>query len=82
MLYPYYIIFMFWKAPDALGLVPAKPLEVEPSRVVPFRDLVVPKYYKIAGYNRVDVEEAMKNYVTPGLARPLRTGAEVNYLIV
>ncbi|CAK8672316.1 unnamed protein product [Clavelina lepadiformis] len=63
-------------APDALGEVPVELAKVNPKRYVPFVDLVVPRYYELAGYKRHDVSEAFHNYVPPGLARPLRTGAE------
>ena len=66
-----------YQAPDALGEVPLKDIEVYTPRHVPFHELVVPKYYQIAGYEKHDVAQALKSYVPPNLARPLRSGAEV-----
>uniref|UniRef100_F6W5C2 Abnormal spindle-like microcephaly-associated protein ASH domain-containing protein n=1 Tax=Ciona intestinalis TaxID=7719 RepID=F6W5C2_CIOIN len=63
-------------APDALGEVPIDQTEVAAKRNIPFHDLVVPRYYELAGYKRHNVDDALNNYVSPGLARQLRTGAE------
>ncbi|XP_078487466.1 cilia- and flagella-associated protein 221-like [Ciona intestinalis] len=63
-------------APDALGEVPIDQTEVAAKRNIPFHDLVVPRYYELAGYKRHNVDDALNNYVPPGLARQLRTGAE------
>lgn len=75
------LFLLLFKAPDALGEVPLKTTEVLPVRHVPYHELVVPKYYEISGYINHDVGSAMKGYVPPGLAKPLRNGADVSSVI-
>jgi len=71
-------IILSFQAPDALGEVPAATSDVAVKRFVPYHDLVVPRYYELAGYSPHDVYECLHSYVSPALARPLRTGAEVS----
>jgi len=63
-------------APDAIGVVPTEPIDIVTKRLVPFHNLVVPKYYETAWYSQSDMHDALKEYVPPTLARKLRTGAE------
>ncbi|KAK2149919.1 hypothetical protein LSH36_431g01010 [Paralvinella palmiformis] len=63
-------------AVDALGSVPYKPTQVLVNKKVPYHSLKVPQQYQLMGYEPHGVHEASLHYVSPGLARPLRTGAE------
>lgn len=63
-------------APDALGSVPFKPMEVVVKRKVPYFGLKVPQQYKLNGYKSYNVQEASSGYVPIKLPKPLRTGAE------
>ena len=68
---------IIFQAPDALGSVPFKPMEVVVKRKVPYFGLKVPQQYKLSGYKSVNVQEASSGYVPIKLPKPLRTGAEV-----
>ncbi|KAK3588715.1 hypothetical protein CHS0354_026034 [Potamilus streckersoni] len=63
-------------APDALGTVPFKPLEVVVKRKVPYFNLKVPQQYKLMEYRPQSVHNASSGYVPVKSLRPLRIGAE------
>lgn len=63
-------------APDALGSVPFKPMEVVVKRKVPYFGLKVPHQYKLNTYKPYNVQDASSGYVPIKLPKPLRTGAE------
>ncbi|XP_078572039.1 cilia- and flagella-associated protein 221-like [Branchiostoma floridae x Branchiostoma japonicum] len=69
-------------APDALGPVPAKNDDVFVKRKVPYFSLKVPKQYDLMGYSQHGVHDSSRGYVTPRLARPLRTGAEDEIIVL
>ncbi|XP_069791351.1 cilia- and flagella-associated protein 221 isoform X3 [Narcine bancroftii] len=82
--FPYYIS-PDWSdelAPDALGSVPVKPLEVTINRVVPYFNLKAFRHYKLMDYEPYSSQYASSSYVPLTLARPLRTGAEDEFILL
>uniref|UniRef100_A0A8B9B940 Cilia and flagella associated protein 221 n=1 Tax=Anser brachyrhynchus TaxID=132585 RepID=A0A8B9B940_9AVES len=62
--------------PDALGLVPIKPVDVKIRRALPFYDLKVPRHFSITGYQPFCTHHAATSYKPRKLCRPLRQGAQ------
>ncbi|XP_021464399.1 cilia- and flagella-associated protein 221 [Oncorhynchus mykiss] len=63
-------------APNALGAVPVRPIEVLVKRHTPFFNLKVPQHYKLMGYQPVSAFEAAASYIPPTQPRTLCTGAQ------
>lgn len=63
-------------ATDTLGEVESGGTLIEVKKVIPFHNLKVPKQYNVCGYKFSDVHDASRSYVSPALARSLRSGAE------
>ncbi|KAM6174680.1 cilia- and flagella-associated protein 221 [Erethizon dorsatum] len=63
-------------APDGLGLVPIKPLDVQIKQSYSFFNLQVPQLYKIKGYQPFSVHESSTSYKCQKLTRTLKQGAE------
>ncbi|XP_005397717.1 PREDICTED: cilia- and flagella-associated protein 221 [Chinchilla lanigera] len=63
-------------APDGLGLVPIKPLDVQIKQSYSFFNLKVPQLYKIKGYQPFSVHASSTSYKSQKLARTLKQGAE------
>lgn len=63
-------------ATDELGAVESPSTTIKIKTDVPFHNLKVPRQYEICGYHHSNVHDASRYYVSPTLARPLRTGAE------
>ncbi|XP_039265844.2 cilia- and flagella-associated protein 221-like isoform X2 [Styela clava] len=63
-------------ATDTLGETETSGTPIEVIKGTPFHNLKVPKQYDICGYLFSDVNDASRSYVSPVLARPLRSGAE------
>nr|XP_023416817.1 cilia- and flagella-associated protein 221 [Cavia porcellus] len=63
-------------APDGLGLVPIKPLDVQIKQSYSFFNLQVPQLYKIKRYQPFSVHKSSTSYKSQKLARPLKQGAE------
>ncbi|XP_076008549.1 cilia- and flagella-associated protein 221 [Genypterus blacodes] len=58
-----------------LAPLPVDPIDATVEQHVPFFKLKVPQHYKRMGYQSVSVWDAFNCYISPALARPLRTGA-------
>ncbi|CAB1327914.1 unnamed protein product, partial [Coregonus sp. 'balchen'] len=63
-------------APNALGAVPVRPIEVLVKPHTPFFNLKVPQHYKLMGYQPVSAFEAAASYIPPTQPRTLCTGAQ------
>ncbi|XP_023565452.1 cilia- and flagella-associated protein 221 [Octodon degus] len=63
-------------APDGIGLVPIKPLDVQIKQSYSFFNLKVPQLYKIKGYQPFSIHESSTSYKSQKLRRPLKQGAE------
>ncbi|KFW08933.1 Primary ciliary dyskinesia protein 1, partial [Eurypyga helias] len=63
-------------APDALGLVPVKPIDVTVRHFLPFYDLKVPQRFSIMNYQPFCTHHAATSYKPRKLSRPLRQGAQ------
>lgn len=62
-------------AADALGQVELVPTTVVVKEKVPYFNLKVPQMYRLSGYSQHSIHTACSGYVPPRLAKPLRTGA-------
>ncbi|XP_032880493.1 cilia- and flagella-associated protein 221 [Amblyraja radiata] len=82
--------FPFYVSPDwsdelaanALGSVPVKPSEVRINRVVPYFNLKAFHHSQIMNYVSYSAQYTSLRYVPLTLARPLRTGAEDECIII
>ncbi|XP_043929614.1 cilia- and flagella-associated protein 221-like [Protopterus annectens] len=63
-------------APNSLGPVPVKPLEVSIKMPSRFYNLKVPQHYKLMGYSPLSAYDSSTRYIPQNLARPLKKGAE------
>ncbi|XP_036396630.1 cilia- and flagella-associated protein 221 [Megalops cyprinoides] len=63
-------------APQALGPVAVRPVQVQIKSHIPFFKLKVPQHWRLMGYQHVSAFEALGGFAPRTLARPLRTGAE------
>ncbi|XP_012662330.1 cilia- and flagella-associated protein 221 [Otolemur garnettii] len=63
-------------APDSLGPVPIKALDVQIKQSYSFFNLQVPKQYIIKRYRSFSAHRSSKSYIPQKLARALRQGAE------
>ncbi|XP_074857389.1 cilia- and flagella-associated protein 221 isoform X2 [Carettochelys insculpta] len=63
-------------APDGLGPVPIKPVDVKVKHVHPFYDLKVPQHFRIMGYQPFCTHHASTSYKPQKLSRPLKQGAQ------
>ncbi|XP_026708582.1 cilia- and flagella-associated protein 221 [Athene cunicularia] len=63
-------------APDALGLVPIKSVDVKVRHILPFYDLKVPQHSSIMKYQPFCTHYAATSYKPRKLSRPLRQGAQ------
>ncbi|XP_077635740.1 cilia- and flagella-associated protein 221 isoform X1 [Crocuta crocuta] len=63
-------------APDGLGPVPIKSLEIQIKQNYYFFSLQVPQLYKLKGYQPFCVQKSSTSYRPQKLARALRQGAE------
>lgn len=61
---------------DKLDSVEFGETSIEIQHNVPFQNLKVPHQFKLMGYGDIDIHESSKDYVHPGLAKLLRTGAD------
>ncbi|NXT74120.1 PCDP1 protein, partial [Zapornia atra] len=63
-------------APDALGLVPIKSVDVKFTHMLPFYDLKVPQHFSIMKYHPFCTHHAATSYKAQKISRPLREGAQ------
>ncbi|XP_075789335.1 cilia- and flagella-associated protein 221 isoform X3 [Pelodiscus sinensis] len=63
-------------APDGLGPVPVKPIDMKVKHVHPFYDLKVPQHFSIMRYQPFCTHHASTSYKPQKLSRPLKQGAE------
>ncbi|CAM4640635.1 unnamed protein product [Caretta caretta] len=63
-------------APDGLGPVPVKSLDMKVKHIHPFYDLKVPQHLSIMGYQPFCTHYASTSYKPQKLSRPLKQGAK------
>ncbi|XP_019410156.1 PREDICTED: cilia- and flagella-associated protein 221 isoform X1 [Crocodylus porosus] len=63
-------------APDALGPVPLKPLDMKIKHFHPFYNLQVPQHFSIMKYQPFCTQHASTSYKPQKLSRPLKQGAK------
>ncbi|XP_032649909.1 cilia- and flagella-associated protein 221 [Chelonoidis abingdonii] len=63
-------------APDGLGPVPVKSLDMKVKHIHPFYDLKVPQHFSIMGYQPFCTHYASTSYKPQNLSRPLKQGAK------